>query len=308
ILLVSHAGGPARLFQIPAGTLSLAVSNGRRVINLAGNHHEVGPLGDHQAVAGANLNIHRRVLPFLNRCADVDKQAPTGRKLPGLVDELLPLACSGRTLKPRSANALLLQAGHHFVTALGGELTNFSPLQNCTVGISLRRESAGSTKNRAQLLTTLNAIAAGMHDFAINGDGAADVVPAAYLADSQYVTRFQDHVGIQLTGQGPADGDGAMFKLYVVAVHNGVAGKIGFFLVRIALEAPCHTQQVGSAHTIRKRILTRTQHLAVNRNLGSIDLIASEDADGIEWLQSRSRRALLKNFTQVEADYSGAEV
>src|SRR5262249_18627697 len=87
ILLVSHAGGPARLFQIPAGTLSLAVSNGRRVINLAGNHHEVGPLGDHQAVAGANLNIHRRVLPFLNRCADVDKQAPTGRKLPGLVDE-----------------------------------------------------------------------------------------------------------------------------------------------------------------------------------------------------------------------------
>src|SRR5262249_45358021 len=40
----------------------------------------------------------------------------------------------------------------------------------------------------------------------------------------------------------------------------------------------------------------------------SIDDRGSEDAEGMEWLQSRSRRALLKNCTQVEADYGGAEV
>src|SRR5215471_7341632 len=99
-----------------------------------------------------------------------------------------------------------------------------------------------------------------------------------------------------------------MLQFHMIAVHNGVAGKIPFLLVGVALEASSHAQQVGRAHAIRERILTRTKHLAIDRNLRRIGLITSKDADGVEWLQDRSSSALFEHVTQVETDHRWREV
>src|SRR5579859_4923815 len=115
-----------------------------------------------------------------------------------------------------------------------------------------------------------------MHHLAGNRNRATDIVPAADLANREHIARLEDHVSVGFAGESALDIDFAMLQVHVIAIDYGVAGKIRGLAVGAALETARNTKQISRGHLFSKRILSRTQHLAKNRDLGRIRLITAE--------------------------------
>src|SRR5205085_9903458 len=212
---------------------------------------------------------------------------------------------SGRFAGSAAFDGLRLQLTNQIITALGGDLAHLHALQHRAVGIRLAQESAGTFQDRAEAVTFLNAIAAGMHYFTVHRDGAADIGPSAELANGEAVAGLQPDIGIRFTLQRARDRDLAMLDFDVPTADDAIAGQVGSFGIGAALEAAGKAQQVGSAHALGKRILAGTQHVAINRNFGGVDLVASINAHGIERLQTRRFGFLVVHVAEIEANNVG---
>src|SRR5215469_12449815 len=126
----------------------------------------------------------------------MDQQPAARRDLLDAIDQLLPLFRGGRALDASTVEPLFLKTCDHFVAILRLELPHLRPLQHRAVRIRERRETSGTLQHGAEASVLLNAVAARMHDLAIQSDGAANVVPAADLADGQDVTGLKSNVGV----------------------------------------------------------------------------------------------------------------
>src|SRR5947209_3048164 len=143
-----------------------------------------------------------------------------------------------------------------------------------------------------------------MQHLALHGDRAANIGPTAELTDGEVVTGLEDNIGIEFARRSPANGNFAMLQLDPLAIHNGIAGKIRRGHIGAAFESTRHAQQGGGCHIFRERIFTRTQNFAINRDLGSIRLIAPVNAYGIEWLQSWPRLLPDRKSTRLNSSHA----
>src|SRR5262249_31793912 len=125
-----------------------------------------------------------------------------------------------------------------------------------------------------------------MQDFPTHVDCSADVGPSTQLADGQHVAGLEDDIGVRFASHCASDRNFAVLKPHAITVDYDVTGEIGGLRVGTAFEASRHFEQVPSGHAFRKGILTRSKHFTVDGNLGRISLVASEDADGIERLET----------------------
>ena len=68
-----------------------------------------------------------------------------------------------------------------------------------------------------------------------------------------------------------------------ISVFHFIACEIRSFPQSVTLKTSSHAHQLRGGHSFRHWIFSGTQHLAKDRDRGRIRLIASEDADRIEW-------------------------
>src|SRR5262249_50217423 len=93
---------------------------------------------------------------------------------------------------------------------------------------------------------------------------AADIGPAANLADGKHVPGFEQNVSVGFAGECTIDGYIAVLQVHVITIDNGVAGEVGSLLVGAAFEAAGQAHEICGSHTLGERILSRPQDLTVN--------------------------------------------
>src|SRR5262249_32830546 len=130
--------------------------------------------------------------------------------------------------------------------------------------IRFSRKAAGAFEHRAEALTALNTVAAGMTDLTHDGHGSANIGPSADLADGKHVARLEDHIGVSFARQRPLNANVAVLKLHVIAVYNHVARQIGGLAISAAPESSRQTQEVSRGHALGQRILSRPHDLTVD--------------------------------------------
>src|SRR5262249_40858717 len=151
-------------------------------------------------------------------------------------------------LDASAVESLFLKVRDHFVAIFRFELPYLRPLQHRAVRIRQRRETTSTLQHGAEPFILLNAVAAGMHDLAVPGNGAADIVPATDLADGQDVAGFESNVGIGLAGERASDGHGPMLQIHVISLDYRIAREIGPILESATFESTGQAKEVGGAH------------------------------------------------------------
>ncbi len=200
--LLARRGWTARLLEIPASMFAGAERDSDGVINLSGDHDKRRPLGNIKRIARPDFHIRLRAFPLFNLRAHMNQHSAVGLKLFQFGQQLLAFTLLGGgagreeededeedPAEPGAPAFCAWICVNHLFAAFGCGLANLGAIQNCGVRIGFIGESTCAFQDGAEMFAALNAIAAGMHDFTTHRDRAADIIPAADLADSKNIAR-----------------------------------------------------------------------------------------------------------------------
>src|SRR6202789_3201902 len=279
--------------QIPVSVFAWCKRDSGRVVYLAGDKHEAGPLRNGQHIAPAQLDICRRIRPAIDVGTDVNHHAAGRRMSFQIVDDLILLRLD--ELQPASASngrrepcrrRVCLDLGNELLAALLFELAYLLAGEHRSIGVSRIAESSSTAQNRTKSFPFLKSVRPWEPYLSNNRYRFTNVVPSGDLVDRQNISWFERNIRTRIGSiHRCTDRNRCKFSAGPISIDNSVAGQIGAVEQRIALETASHAYQLCGCHVLRQRIGSRPKHLTLDLDLRRISFIATEDANGIERLE-----------------------